>query len=69
MAVMLRNQPHQLPAGIAALSPMTDLSLQGASWLYNAGNDVINAETSRRLVGLHLGDASPAPGLGLAHPA
>jgi epsilon-lactone hydrolase len=63
LAAMLRDQQHKLPAGIAALSPMTDLSLQGASWRYNAGKDVIDAETGRRLVGLYLGDASPAQAL------
>lgn len=57
LAAMLDGRPAELPAGIAALSPMTDLELRGASWLYNADRDIADLETGRRLVGLYIDDA------------
>ena len=58
LAVQLQAQPARLPAGIAALSPMTDLALRGASWLYNVDHDVADLATGRRMVDLYLGKAS-----------
>lgn len=59
LAVALRDSPAQLPAGIAALSPMVDLTLQGASWYYNAHRDVADLATGQRLVDLYLAGADP----------
>lgn len=42
------------PAGIAALSPMVDLELRGASWLFNAAHDVADIETGRRAINLYV---------------
>jgi len=42
------------PAGVAALMPMTDLALSGASWVFNAGKDVADLATGRRLVDLYI---------------
>lgn len=60
------GNPSATPAGIAALSPMTDLSLSGASWVYNAPLDVADIDTGRKMVTMYLGthriddpDASP----------
>jgi len=44
------------PACIAALSPLTDLEMRGASWLYNAGKDVADRETGRAMVHLYMGE-------------
>ncbi|HSV82202.1 MAG TPA: alpha/beta hydrolase fold domain-containing protein [Ramlibacter sp.] len=59
LVAQLADSPRQLPAGIAALSPMCDLTLRGASWLYNAEHDVADLATGRRMVSLYLG-AHPA---------
>jgi epsilon-lactone hydrolase len=57
LAVMLADQPSELPAGIAAISPMTDLELRGASWLFNGDKDLADLETGRRLSGLYIDDS------------
>lgn len=59
LAVQLRERQHALPAGIAAISPMVDLTLQGASWHYNAGKDVADLAVGRQLVSLYLQGADP----------
>ncbi len=46
-----------LPAAVATLSPMADLDLRGASWIYNAGRDVAAKEMGRMAIGLYV-DAS-----------
>jgi len=60
LMVQLEAAPEQVPAGMAVISPMTDLSLQGASWLYNAHKDVADLATGRHMVAAYLGDADPA---------
>lgn len=54
LLVTLSAQPSAPPAGIAALMPMTDLELAGASWLFNADKDVADLATGRRLVDLYI---------------
>lgn len=46
-----------LPAALAALSPMADLDLRGASWLYNAGKDVAAREMGRKAIDLYIDPA------------
>lgn len=48
------------PVSIAALSPMADLCLEGASWTYNEALDVADRATGRKMVGLYLGGINPA---------
>ncbi|WP_306391899.1 alpha/beta hydrolase [Telluria beijingensis] len=43
-----------LPAGVAGISPMTDLRMSGASWDTNAGRDIATREMGRRMVGLYI---------------
>ncbi len=58
LAVRHAGQPGMMPAGIAALSPMADLRLCGASWHYNAPHDVADRATGQRMVALYLAGAS-----------
>ncbi len=54
LAAQLDVQSAELPAGIAAVSPMTDLALPGASWHYNGAKDVADLAMGRRLVDLYI---------------
>ncbi|HEU5294766.1 MAG TPA: alpha/beta hydrolase fold domain-containing protein [Burkholderiaceae bacterium] len=57
LAVMLDEHRADLPAGIAALSPMSDLEMRGASWLFNAEKDVADRDMGRRLTSLYIDDS------------
>jgi epsilon-lactone hydrolase len=57
LAVMLDEHRADLPAGIAALSPMSDLEMRGASWLFNAQKDVADKDMGRRLTSLYIDDS------------
>jgi len=63
LAAWLEARATPLPAAIAALSPMADLELRGASWQYNAAKDVADRATGCRAVQAYLGPASPRDAL------
>lgn len=54
LAADLHDRALPLPAGIAVLSPMTDLSLRGASWVYNHDKDVASREIGRRAIAMYI---------------
>ncbi len=54
LAVDLHDRAKALPAGIAVLSPMTDLTLSGASWLYNQDKDVASREIGQKAIALYI---------------
>ena len=60
MLPRLQGLGEPAPAAIAAVSPMADLALSGASWIFNAPQDVADLPTGRRMVELYLGSRSPA---------
>ena len=53
LAAHLDGQPGAMPAAIAALSPLTDLELRGASWLCNAATDVADRAMGERMIALY----------------
>lgn len=57
LAATLDGRTEDLPAGIAALSPMVDLELRGASWIYNADKDIANIEVGRKATSLYVTDS------------
>ena len=54
-ALIADGQP--LPAGVFCLSPLTDLTFSGKSWVYNAEREVLlTAERASELVAMYLGE-------------
>jgi len=54
LAVDLHAHALAMPAGIAVLSPMTDLRLPGASWWYNHDKDVASREIGQKAISLYI---------------
>jgi epsilon-lactone hydrolase len=54
LAADLHSRALPLPAAIAALSPMTDLALPGASWVYNHNKDVASREVGRNAIAMYI---------------
>ncbi len=54
LAAALAAHADAMPAGIAALSPMVDLDLRGASWQFNAATDIADIETGRKAIALYI---------------
>ncbi len=59
VAVMADRGTVRRPAGLAALSPLADLDLGGASWWYNADRDVATRDTGLAMVRMYLGNGDP----------
>lgn len=62
----LMREGIEQPAGVAGISPMTDLAMSTASWYYNAARDIATPAMGRRMVELYiaaerLGDDLVAP--------
>ena len=53
LAATLRERTAELPAGLAALPPLADLELRGASWVFNADKDVADIEMGRKAISLY----------------
>lgn len=61
LASTVRNASVAKPRGAVLISPVTDLSLSGATWETRDAADVLfTKEQVRELVTLYLGDADPA---------
>ncbi|MGW4833770.1 alpha/beta hydrolase fold domain-containing protein [Amycolatopsis japonica] len=50
-----------LPAGVAAISPVTDLTLPGGSFVTNDGADIITRDALRRSVEAYVGEGGVGP--------
>jgi monoterpene epsilon-lactone hydrolase len=50
----LAREDMALPAGVAGISPMTDLRLSGAAWHFNALRDIATREMGERMLGLYI---------------
>lgn len=57
LAVDLQARALAMPAGVAVLSPMTDLRLPGASWWYNHDKDVASREIGQKAIALYIDPA------------
>ncbi|GAA4531440.1 alpha/beta hydrolase fold domain-containing protein [Amycolatopsis samaneae] len=57
----------RVPVGVAAISPVTDLTLPGASFTANEGEDLIGRAVLRESVTAYLGDQDPAGPASPAH--
>jgi epsilon-lactone hydrolase len=56
-----RNEFRASPRGVVLLSPITDLSLSGATWKSRDAADVLfTKEQARELIALYLGDTDPS---------
>jgi acetyl esterase/lipase len=59
-AQSLASTGGTLPAGVVAISPITDFTLSGAALTGNAGRDVIDKSAAERLRAVYLVGADPA---------
>ncbi|MCP4544712.1 MAG: alpha/beta hydrolase [Chloroflexi bacterium] len=60
LLISLREINEPLPAAVVCLSPWTDLTCTGDSWVTNAKNDIfLDPDFEKKSAKLYLGDADP----------
>jgi acetyl esterase/lipase len=60
LLVQLRGQGRPMPRGAICLSPTTDLTMSGETWVSNTGKDLLlNPEKIRAAIGLYLQNTDP----------
>ncbi|EME55585.1 alpha/beta fold hydrolase [Amycolatopsis decaplanina] len=59
LRLLITGEP--LPAGVAAISPIADLTLPGGSFVTNDGADIVSRDALRRSVEAYLGGGEAGP--------